>query len=188
VRWPEQVDHEQLHPHTRLWFYSLAWADIDEARRAAKVCLLLARKPLTQEYFDHLELCVLRYGRPFAYTNTASGRKRTRLTDAFVKDAGMSIELHQKMLRMRHSVVAHSDMSHKLVRVRPMNRSPGVSVFECEPSWMLPALAEVESFFATAGKAVTSLGNEMSHLLRRHRHKLRRDDDGWLVFSPHPDD
>lgn len=187
---PVLVDHEQLHPHTRLWFYALAWVDIDEAVRAARVCLHLRSKPPTQEYFDHLELCVLRYGRPFAFTNTPTGKKKTRLPPELVAFVGMDQDLHERMLKMRHSVVAHSDMGHKSMRlrVRPAGISPPSTIYECEPTWKLLTMAEVTRFRDTGGKAVECLRDACKRLLLAYGHELERDAEGWLVLAPHPDD
>lgn len=183
------VDHDQLHPHTKLWFYGLAMVDMDEALRAAGVCMRLVRQTITQEYFDHVELCVLRYGRPFAYTNTPSGRKKTRLPGEFIRIAGMDQELHKRMIEARDSAVAHSDMTHKSVRlcVTPTG-TPGVMAYGCEPSWTILGRSDVESFHATGNLAVKCLMGAISRILKDHGHELQRDREGWLTLSPHPDD
>lgn len=141
------------------------------------------------EYVDHMELCILRYSRPFAYTTTPTGKKKTRLPADFAKLVGMNQELHDRMLNARNSVVAHSDMSQKSIRlcVAPTS-DPAGTAYGCDSTWTILGSRDIESFHATGERAVKGLQDVVSSLLKLYGHELQRDQEGWLVLTPHPDD
>jgi hypothetical protein len=114
-----------VYPETiRLWFLSLAIADMNASETAAR----LAKEQLTNRDHDErlydalVETAVVRYFRPFTNSRLPDDKGNIRLPDDFIP-AGFE-DLHALIATTRHQNAAHSDMSVRPSFIRRHRRAP----------------------------------------------------------------
>ena len=108
----------------RLWFLSLAVADMNASETAARLALeQLSKRQQDERLHDALvEAAVVRYFRPFTKCRLPDETGSIRLPEAFVP-SGFE-DLHKLIASTRDQNAAHSDMSIRPSFIRRYRRSP----------------------------------------------------------------
>lgn len=107
-----------LLPHQRLWFLSLAKADLNDCRKAIAVAAHAA--PNSDAYQALVEIAVVRYCRPWRQNRLPTAGDSTRLPDAYLPADPLNHgyqAFHAAVLSMRDQTSAHSDLTTRQVRV-----------------------------------------------------------------------
>ena len=121
----KHVPIADLSDRDRLWFFSLAFADLQQSQLALANARICEREKLDDQLdglYDCLhDAAVLRYCKPFdacRLPDHASKSTRLLVHDVFHSSLpAKGPQAHQRLLKLRDEVIAHSDLSAKNVRV-----------------------------------------------------------------------
>jgi hypothetical protein len=115
-----------LPPTIRLWFLSLAFADMNAAEGAARKAIELLDSGGDAFIYEALvEISVVRYMRPFKASYMPENKGRIMLPTSYEPTTAPLRFHHETILHVRDKSAAHSDMEVRQTQIRRNQRAPG---------------------------------------------------------------
>lgn len=123
---------ETLPASARLWFLSLAFADLAKSESAARSAIQFgANRRVESPLCDSLvEIAVVRYAKPHKGSNLPNGKDRVRLPACFIPADEQSRRLHSLLIDTRDTSMAHSDMTVREARITRLLDRHGQSLWQ----------------------------------------------------------
>ena len=127
---------ETLPASTKLWFLSIAFADLNDSEAAARSALLLEHSLHSLLGISLIEVAVVRYSKPYKGNNLPNDRRRrVYLPDRFRPHDDYSQRLHAVLIEARDKTMAHSDMDAREAKIQRMpDNQAGLSIWEAQVS------------------------------------------------------
>jgi hypothetical protein len=119
---PKEIEVSMLPRRTQIWFYALAFADVDDGEASALSAIEVSKhegdSPL---YRALIESSVIRFVRPFKRCDVPDGKHYVRLSRDMLPVG--SEKFFEMLENNRDKVAAHSDLNARLVKIE---RAPDV--------------------------------------------------------------